>query len=580
MRNILRNSLWACALSAVVGCSAVAQRQDPRPNQGEASPRPVPRAAATLPERKLTPELLYELLVAEIAGQRGALELSAKNYLRAAEATRDPRLAKHGTRVAIYARDFSMAQKGARLWAQLAPDDVEAYQSLAALLIRAGDADAAVPHLEKVLSLSGPDTGHGFMIVTNLLSREPDKDRALKVMDRLAAQYPDDPNGGYAYAHLAFLVGRYEQSLERLDGLLKRKPQWTKALVLKVNDLRKLGREQEAVQTFQKAVDSDPENSELRLTYARLLVDERRLPEARQQFKIVARQEPDNSDVTYALGLLALQAGDLDEAERYLKRLIRAGQRAGEAAYGLGQIAEARGRDKEALDWYNKVDEGQNYLDARLSIGRIMAQQKGIEAARRYFKELREAETQPDDQVRIYLAEGDMLFRAQRYADAKALYDQALSRYPESDELLYARAMVFERLDRIDLLEADLRSILERDPDHVQALNALGYTLADRTGRYQEALELIQRALDLRPDDPAIIDSMGWVLYRLGRTGEAIDYLRRAARLSNDVEIAAHLGEVLWTSGQREEAGRIWDEALKRDPDDPILKQTIQRLRP
>jgi len=298
----------------------------------------------------------------------------------------------------------------------------------------------------------------------------------------------------------------------------------------------------------------------------------------RAEFKRLEQMAPDNADALFALGLLALQAEQIEEAKRYFSRLIHNGQRVPDASFFMGRIAESEGKDKEALRWYRKVNGGGNRFEARLRTAILIARQGRVEDAREMLQDL--AADNPAQEVRILLVESDILRQEHRDEEAFEVLSRGLADYPDNPELLYARAMAAERIDRLDVLERDLRKMLEADPDNAQALNALGYTLADRTTRYEEAYRYIERALKLEPDDPAILDSMGWVLYRMGRHQEAIDYLRKALEKakSGDAEIAAHLGEVLWNSGHEKEARKVWEKAREQHPDDETLRDTIQRF--
>lgn len=562
------------------GCTAVAPR-DEAPQALEPALEldetpafsPVPEV---VPPVTLSSGLLYQLLVGEVSAQRGELEMSAHAYHQAAVSTRDPRLARRATQIAVYAQDYTTALKAARLWVELSPDALDAQQSLAALLIRQGRADEALTHLEKLLGLSRDGTAHGFMLVTNILAREQDKRRALQVMEALVAPRGEDPNAVFSYANLAYLVEEYPLAAQQIERLLTMQPGLPRALVLKANVLRKLGRDEEALEAYRTALEALPKDSALRLGYARMLVDMERLPAAREQFRLLGKQLPDNADVAYAEGLLAMQAGDLDQAEKHFKRLLKLGQRIDEAAYALGQIAETRNRPEEALQWYRQVSDGSSYMDAMVRSAVLINRQQGLAAARAY---LRGIELQTSQQeLRLRLVEAELLRDAGQREEAQQVYDEALQQFPDNIELLYARAMNAEGLGRLDLLERDLNAILKQEPDNVQALNALGYTLADRTNRYREAYDLVRRAYEQRPDDPAIIDSMGWVYFRLGRLEEAEQYLRRALDKHFDAEIAAHLGEVLWVRGRQDEARRIWQDALQRAPDHTLLKQVIKRF--
>jgi len=566
MTHLRPYALLAALLAA--GCSTT-----PAPSAVTA---PAAKPVRPLPDNSLSSPLLYDLLSAEVAAQRGDFGFAATNYLRAAWDTRDPRVAKRATRLALAARQQAQALEATELWVELEPEDLEGRQILAALLIRSGRADDALPHLEALLDASGDDTSEGFQTIVTLLSRESDKALALTLFDKLAQKRAADPNAQFAHAQLSFLLGKVDVARAKLDTLLAQKPRWSKALVLKATIERHQGNLEAALASLKAAVAVAPEDAGLRLSFARMLVDAQRFDAARDEFEALQRQMPDNMDITYALGLLSLQLGNLDAAAAEFRRLLEAGHRTDEAAYALGQIAENRQKPDEALRWYDAVAEGGNFLEAKLRAAGILMRRDGLDAARAYLQRLR-AEA-PEEQARLSLAEADLLRGAEKFPEAMAVLDAALTGAPDDFDLLYARAMVAERLDRLDLLERDLRRILAADPDNAQALNALGYTLADRTARHQEALELIQKALAQKPDDPAINDSMGWALFRLGRYPEAEQYLKKAAATMDDAEVAAHLGELYWATGRKDEARQVWDQGLQHSPDDPIINTVIKRL--
>ncbi len=562
------------ALLLLAGCSAMPQLDQQQESVAESSS--TPPVSIPLPEVELTPQLTYQLLTAEFAGQRGALRLSADLYLKTAQETRDPRLAQRATRIAIYARDADTALTAALLWVELSPEELEAYQSTAALLIRNDRSNEARPYLEKVLELSAADPTEGYLLLANLLSRDANKSRALGMMKELVGD--QEPDALYAQASLAHQLEENEQAARLLDQLLEKQPEHSQARLLQASVLHSLGRDEAALESLRLAVKQDPDNDQLRLTYARMLIDARHLPEARKEFAILIRHQPDNTDVRYALGLLALEAGDNDIAENHFKRLIDTPEQGAEARFALGQIAEIRKHPAEAIEWYQSVPMGERFLDAQLQVTRLIAKEQGVDVARAYLHEL--PLTEPNEQVQRYLAEGELLASEERYEDAMDLYDEALVLFIDNRQLLYARALTAEKLDRLDILEQDLKRILHNDPDNTQALNALGYTLTDRTNRHREALGYIERAYQQNPDDPAILDSLGWALYHLGRLEEAQQYLERAAAMLEDGEIAAHLGEVLWARGRKEEAKRVWNEALKFAPEHKVLQQTVERFNP
>ncbi len=520
-------------------------------------------------------QLLYELLVGEIAGQRGAMELAAENYLRAARHSTDPRIAERAARIAVYAGDNRKALQAAQRWMELVPEDSEARQVAAIMYLRNGEVEEAVPLLEQVRRNHADQPQKGFMFIAQLLGRERDKQPALEAMAGLVERHPGDADAMFAHAHLALGAEQYATAHQLLERVLEQRPDWSDAHALRATIYQREGRTDEAIAAYREAIRLDSGNLQTALSHARLLVEDGRFAEAREEFKRLERISPQDPDVLFALGLLAIQAEQLPEARDYFSTLIEQGQRSADAAFFLGRIAEMQEDDAAALRWYRKVNGGGYHYDARLRIAILTARGGDSAAAQRQLDDL--LQDNPAREVRTTLVKADILRMEERHEEAFDLLGKALQRYPDNPELLYAQAMAAERIDRIEVLERNLEKMLQTDPDNAQVLNALGYTLADRTSRHEEAYRLIKRALELEPEDAAIQDSMGWVLYRLGRHGEAIGYLRKALENEWDAEIASHLVEVLWVSGEREEARRVWEEALRKAPDDERLRAVGER---
>jgi len=416
------------------------------------------------------------------------------------------------------------------------------------------------------------------LMIANMLGREADRALIMTVMEKLVAKRQDSPEALFAFARVATILGEYERALELLEQTFLHLPDNEAVALSYIAVLQRLGRTDEAQRWLEKALAKRKgDDFNLRLTYARLLTDARQYDESRKQFELLARQQPDNADVLFALSLLYLQLDRIDDAEIHLLRMTNRDNRNNEVNYYLGRIAEDRRDFNKAAIWYQGVQTGQSYFDAQLRLALMLARQERYEEASRHLGAVRSRNEV--EAVMLVQAQAELMVEQKRLVEAMLIYDAALLNNYNS-ELLYSRAMLAEKMDRLDVLEADLSQILEREPDNANALNALGYTLADRTDRFEEAEQLIDRALELRPNDHFILDSKGWVLYRLGKLDEAIQYLRRALELIPDAEIAAHLGEVLWVKGDRKEAIRIWDTALKAAPDNAHLQDVIQRFNP
>ncbi len=538
----------------------------------------IPRAApAPRPAVELTQEILYKLLLAEIAGQRGQLDIAVQNYLDLARSTRDPAIASRATRIAVYARDDRSSFEAAQIWVELEPDSTDAHQVLAVMSVREGNLEEAMEHFNHIMKNSGGQLDQKLWVIANLLGKEEDQDIVKRIMERLMEGHHDNPEALYAYAHVLARMNDLDRSRETLEKVLTLVPDNINAAMSYVSLLQRQGDNQAAIDWLEGMLGRQQNNFNLRMFYARLLTDEKRFDDARRQFEILVTEAPNNTDVLYALGLLYLQANRLDESMTYFQRLSELGERTADANYYLGRIAEEKNDLGKAIVWYQSLDEGSNYFDAQVRLGMIIGKQGRIEEARQHLKNIRAVDA--EQRNLLVQAEGELLTEEKRYEDALAVYNNALQDNYDAD-LLYSRAMLAEKMNRLDILERDLRTIIEREPNHAQALNALGYTLADRTNRYEEAYQYIKKALELSPDDFYILDSMGWVLYRLGRLEEAIEYLNRALAIRQDPEIAAHLGEVLWVKGDKIAARKIWETALQETPEDARLLDVIKRFNP
>jgi len=563
-----RASAWLCAL-LLVAPAAVAQQAAPGGND-----EPPPRAADELPANELSPDVLYEFLVAEIALQRGNAGLAAQTLVEIARRTRDPRIARRALEVANHARLADFALQAARIWHQAAPASAQALQALTVLLIQTRRVGEAEPYIEKLLSRDGPAAASGFLQLGRLLGANPDKAENLRVVRNVAEKHPGLPQAHFAVAQAALAANDEELALAEVRRAAELRPEWEAAALFEAQILQR----RDAAASIQRLgtfLAAYPDSREVRLNYARVLVGERRYPEARAEFEKLLAAHPGNTDVIYAVGLLAIQTRDYDVAEANLKRLLDTGFRdPNSVRFTLGQIAEERKDYAQARDWYRSIARGDHFFASRMRYAQTLSKEGKLDEARAYLR------TQGDGnggETQFVIAEAQLLREAGRHADAYQVLGDALKKAPDQPELLYDHALTAEKLDRFDILEANLRKLIELQPNHAHAYNALGYSLADRNQRLEEARKLIARALELAPEDYAIIDSMGWVLYRMGDRKGALDYLRRAYRGRPDGEIAAHLGEVLWEDGERDEAERIWGETLKNHPNDDVLQKTIKR---
>ncbi len=567
----------AILLAAVLfaGCASAPHNSAQQGHQsaGHVPPAKPPRP---LPELELSEELLYQVMVAEFAERGGINHLAAHGYLTAAKNSRDPRLAEKATRSAIHAKDQGRALQGALLWVELEPEHQEARRTLLTLLVISGQLEQATPYLQTLLNPTDPNYTANLSIAVQILAKSSKAEQSLALFDRVTEGQSQRGEVIYAGAKLAHRLKLLEQALARLDTLLEQEFH-EPGVLLKVKLLTVFQEKKEALQLTRDYLEEHSDSVPLRLSYSRQLVNLRRFEEALTEFRTLATNSPEDPDIRYGLGILALQRGLLNEATAQFLKLLELKQRENESRYTLGRIAEQRGEIDAAIDWYRTVKISPQHFEAHYQAAILIGHRDGLDAAIEYIRSIEKPHGR--DILRFLIAEGNLFQEFDQPQNAYDSFTKALELSPTEPMVLYARAMVAEELDRIDLLELDLGKILESDPNHTQALNALGYTLADRTDRLEEALDYVSRAYELEGDSPAIMDSMGWVLYRLERYEEALPYLQRAADKLDDGEIYAHLIEVLWVMGQKQKARQAWDRVLKFAPGHPDLRQVEHYFR-
>jgi tetratricopeptide (TPR) repeat protein len=521
----------------------------------------------------------YNLMVAEIALNQGNTEVAVKHYLDVALTQDNPEIAERAVRVAVYGQNLEAAIVAAQRWIELDPGRVEARQVIAAIYIRQDKIQEAFTYIDGLIQTSDLEDAQLFPPLLGIMAREKNANTVLAVSLLIAQKNPDRAYAQYLHGMLSAQHGRAEAAVEYLDRSLAI-TEIEGVYATRAKLLLSLGRSDEAVVSLDKAVENNPDDQALRLTYARLLVDIKDYEKARAQFEKLHQASPDDAELLYTLGLLSLESQRLDDAEKYMMMLVELKQREGEAQYYLGRIFENRKQYDVAIDWYGQVHVGDYKFDAQLRIADMLGLSGRTEEAVEHLDAILKGSQSDGSLVRIYIAKGELLRAARRYEEAMAVFNTALEIVPGNSDLLYSRALVAERLGRIDMLEADIKFILKTEPNNAHALNALGFTLADQTDRYEEAYAYIKRAIEINPDDAAIIDSWGWIHYRMGDYDKAIALLRTALSRFDDAEIASHLGEVLWVSGNQDEARSIWQKALKKSPDAPALQSVMQRFNP
>ncbi|MSQ58795.1 MAG: tetratricopeptide repeat protein [Betaproteobacteria bacterium] len=534
----------------------------------------VPRGS--LPQRALDQEILYKFLLSEIAGQRGNAQLAAQGYYDLAKSTRDPRLAKRAAEAASHAKMNALALDAALLWYDTDKGNKQAQQALANAFVSANKLQEAKPHLQQLIAKESNPV-QALLQLNNLLSRHQDKNAVLTLVRDVAKSYPKAPEAHFAVAQAAVGASKFDVASAEIKEALKLKPDWEAAHLFNAQLIQQSESPAKAQEYLRGVVEQYPKAKDLRLAYARALVNGKQLPAAKAQYEKLLEELPNHADLVVTTGLISLQLNDFPSAERYLKRALDLNYKDPEAIkFYLGQTFEEQKRTGEAMKWYQSVEGGEQYVSAHTRYAFFLAKQNKLSEARQHLKQVR-AE---DEEQRIQLtqAEAHILREAKSFQESYDLLKKALEGKPDHLYLLYDLAMVAERLQKIDVLESSLRRVIQLKPDHAQAYNALGYTLADRNERLPEAKQYVEKALKLSPGDAFILDSLGWVHYRMGNHKEGLEYLQQAFAQRQDPEIAAHLGEVLWKNGRQADAEKIWRDSLKEHPENDVLVDTVKRF--
>ena len=557
-------------------CSSVQESAQPTSNESDSTPVEV--SAVEVAEADLSPtdpDVMYHILTAEVLGADGDFSGAAAAYLEAALLSEDPEIAERAARIAVSAGEWQMVTLAADRWSMLDPSSLDALELAAGSRLREGDFVGAEYQLGRILELTGSDQEHGWRIVIALLAPVGDAVRANKVLDRLLEEFDggSDVSALYARSRLAANFGDLEQALELADQALELDSTEADLLAWSGRLAANLGDETLALSRYQQAWEVSPDNEQIAMAYAELLKQSGSLLSGQE----VLAQLPDSPDMRFARVIFALDGGDRKGAESLYAGFSSVQyDDQSEAAFQAAQSAELLDLPREAIKWYEQVS-GEKLTRSTMRRAFLFAGLGDVDVARELLEQLRSG---ADAEVRSqsYQAEAQILLETGERDEAFSLLNGALESFPDDISLRYSRALVAVGLGQLELAERDLRGIIAVQPDNAAAINALGYTLADLTERYEEAEELILLAYELQPDDASIIDSMGWISYRLGRLSEAESYLREAWRLMRNAEVAAHLGEVLWVRGQKDEARSTWQLGTEMESDNEILINTMKRF--
>jgi len=583
-----RRLLGAAALAVWALAAVPAHAQDPSPDTDDNSVSmpdalgaPTADDQKNLPAVPLTSQIVFQVLAAEVALQRDQPAPAYQTYLALARDTHDPRMAQRATEIALSAQSPSDALAAAQLWQQYAPTSERAAQLDASLLVLSGKPDDAEPLLARELSkVPEENRGSAILALQLLVSRGPNRVGGLHVLQDLLKNDMNRPEAQLAIARQQIVADDAPGARKSLEQALALKPDYLPAALT----LSQMGPEErkEGIATLEKYVQQSPKSHDARLALAQMYLASDRLDDAQKQFEAMHKDNTNDLTPLMALALIEIQKKDFTGAQPFLEQYAQKAEKTpgadpGQAYIYLSQLALEQKNDAAASDWLNKISpSSQQYIPAQITRAQLLEKQGKPDDARKLLAGLQPQD--PRDQALIARTDAAILFDAKRYQEAEDRLAHASADYPDDPDLTYDYAMAAEKNGHYDTMEAQLRKLIESQPDNPQAYNALGYSLADRGVRLQEADKLIQKASSLAPDDAFIMDSVGWVKYRLGDTTDALKLLRKAYDMQPNAEIGAHLGEVLWKTGAQDQARDAWREARKLEPDNDTLLKTLKRF--
>lgn len=565
------------ALSVTLGaCQTITHptaqvEEDPEVTVAEPAPEPEPIVYGNF-----TMDQLNRAILNELGGQRGYLPDAARDYYAMAMETEDLGVIRRASQFASALGDTEGMIELGRLWIAKDPNSVEPHIVLSYQLLEGGRLTEAMDHMRRVLELGGN------IDFTTITTRTEDltvaqRESVIAGVRELRIDYPDNRSLHYSLIQLLEQSELPVPAMAELTSFRDNYGNSARVMLLEAQLLLQMGRLEDSIAVLAAGIEAYPDNRLIRFNYARVLVQTGDLTNARQQFGMLAEMSPDDYETLYSMALLDLELESLSSAKRILTRLLGVNYRPNDARFYLAYIAENEGNAREAIEHYKQVRlDSNNFVAAQRQAIRLLIENENFDEAHEWAVTV--SEGNPRLQVLLTTVETDALMAEGHLDRAQTLLDETVALYPTDTDLLFARSLVSERKGDMAAAEADLRRIIELQPEDARALNHLGYTLADRTDRYEEALALLERAIAVSPDDPAIIDSLAWAQYKVGRYEEALANLQRAYAVFPDHEVASHLGEVLWMMGRREEATKIWDDALRERPDSDLLKNVIERF--
>jgi tetratricopeptide (TPR) repeat protein len=524
----------------------------------------------------IDPDVMYMLMAAELAGQREQYAIALEGYMEVAKRVKDPRFAERAVKIAMYMKDAHKADEAVSLWLKQDPENSTARKIAALSALRAGNKQAAVDHLNAALRADPAGFEKTALELANVLQNDGKSDFFYEVLDVLAVKNPGQAMVYYVQSLLAMEMKNNVLAEKKVQQALNIQPDWDKALVFQAQIAIFSGDLTKAKTMLRNASVKSPENDKLKKLLAQVLIKATEYEAAGEVYQGIVSANPNDGESRIALALVHLQLDRDGKAEDIFKQLLDRPEWQNQASFYLGKIEEKRGHTQKALAWFDKVTDGPLVFESANSAVSLLVKDRQFDEAELRLNLL--SERFPKQKLRIILMQAGLYGQQEQYGKAFKLLTDALAGQPDQRDLLYTRALTAERLNKLDVLEADLKRILAKYPDDAEALNALGYSLLDHADRYAEAEKYLQQALKLQPDEAVIMDSFGWLQFKQGKHESALGYLERAYAKQQEAEIASHLAEVLWVLGRKDEARKIFSKAIKKAPDDEYLLDFQKRI--
>ncbi len=531
---------------------------------------------AKSPKAQLPAESLFQLMAAEMALDREHPDVALANYIAAAKETQDAAVAARATQIALTVASLEVAIEPAVIWAKVAPENLEAQITTAALYIRLDQVAKAVPYLRQAEVQNPEEALQYYLVLFRQLQKDNDNKRVIQALQQLTEMETKIPSAHLALGEIYLYSGEDKKALSMSEGALKIAPNSVSAIQLYTEALFRNQGKDVAKQFIDKQVNQFADNHLLKQYYAQFLLDNGYEADAKKQIEQIIKNPKIGAEELLQFARMSIQAQWYDLAEDILKRTSAMPDSKDISFYFLARVSEMKNQQNEAINQFQQVLTGPFHVLSQIRASVLLTDKKRYDEALTVL-----SRTQPNDESdakQILLAKIDVLNKSKHFKDSLALINENLQSMPDDLELLYARSLVADQLDQLDMAEKDLKTIIKLQPNHVDALNALGFMLANKTKRYDEANTYLTTALKISPNNASVLDSMGWLYYKMGNYPQSLETLKKAAKIMPDAEIAAHLGEVMWQMKDFEGAKQVWNEALEQHPKHENILDTMKRM--